>query len=70
MLFVKESYNSGDIVILNREQVGNPQSSHKDCQIPIPNSMREQCYVIIRGKVFPNNMEIFLIIGWGLAACH
>ena len=69
MLFVSESYNLGDIVILNREQVGNPQSSHKDCQIPIPNSMREQMLCYARRKVFPNNMEIFHIIGWGLA-CH
>ena len=28
-----ESQYLGDIVILNREQVGNPQSCHKDCQI-------------------------------------
>ena len=31
-----ESHNSGDIVILNREQVGNPQIRHNDCQITIP----------------------------------
>ena len=30
------SHNSGDIVILNREQVGNPQIRHNDCQITIP----------------------------------
>ena len=28
-----EYYISGDIVILNRESVGNPQSCHKDCHI-------------------------------------
>ena len=28
-----ESHNSGDIVILNREPVGNPQTCHKGCQI-------------------------------------
>ena len=32
-----ESHISGDIVILNREQVGNPQSCHKDCQVEIAN---------------------------------
>ena len=31
------SHISGDIVILNREQVGNPQSCHKDCQVEIAN---------------------------------
>ena len=30
-----ESHNSGDIVILNREPVGNPQTCHKGCQILI-----------------------------------
>ena len=32
-----ESHISGDIVILNREQVGNPQSCHEDCQVEIAN---------------------------------
>ena len=44
-----ESHNSGDIVILNREPVGNPQSCHKGFQIPIAKFHQRanimQCYV-------------------------
>ena len=44
-----ESHNSGDIVILNREPVGNPQSCHKGCKILIAKFHQRanimQCYV-------------------------
>ena len=44
-----ESHNSGDIVILNREPVGNPQSCHKGFQILIAKFHQRanimQCYV-------------------------
>ena len=44
-----ESHNSGDIVILNREPVGNPQSCHKGFQILIAKLHQRaniiQCYV-------------------------
>ena len=44
-----ESHNSGDIVILNRELVGNPQSCHKGCKILIAKFHQRsnimQCYV-------------------------